>query len=552
MDSYGLFIDEKFTLLTSIGVSVGGANQREVFFDKPYFTPAEFWKEKSYADFQEAIARGEIGAHLPYNFVLYGWRQVFGSSDWSMRFLSVLFGLGMLVMVYALLYLLFQSEGLALLGMGLAVVEPLFLALNHTVRSYSMSLFLCVWSTYLFFKLMHDREQVGRYVLYTLVTSVALLTHFLNGMVLLIQGVYVLVYVRPVLRWWRIALAAGSATLVLVAWFTVGGGQWTFQFLADKSALMRKILAASPGENPLGESLSVATWSNVYRQYMAVFSDSFVTTNRLFFTLVGIKNTMLALFLAVGTWLSVTFLSAHRYRNFGLIAAHGLAFFLYSRTPLSFMVLEANLFLLLWGISRWTTYTAQEKRGFLFLSLHVILPLVYLLWDAFQNGHTGNITQRYGAYALPFVCGWMAFLIWQARSLPREIIGVVLVLMGYQGYCVGEVHQQIYHDTSGKYSYFEEPRIANPHAAVAKLIVAKYQQGDTVVYPSFGGHVYADFVEKPTTVIIDDAQYINAYLPKTAQYWQRIDPLEPNKVTLRHANGTEEVLFDFEGKKYRY
>lgn len=552
LDAYGLFIDEKFTLLTSIGVSVGGANQREVFFEKPYFTPAEFWKQKTYADFQEAIARGEIGAHLPYNFVLYAWRQVFGSSDGSMRFLSVLFGVGMLVLLYGLMYHLFQSEGLALIAMGLAVAEPLFLALNHTVRSYSMSLFLCVWSTYLFFRLVHDQEKAGRYILYVVVTILALLTHFLNGMVVLIQGIYVLFYVRPFRRWWGIGIAAGTATLALVAWLTIGGGQWTFQFLADKSALMRKILAANPNQNPMGESLSVATWPNVYRQYMAVFADSFVTSNRLFFTLVGIKNGLIACFMALGSWAAVVFLPNFRYRTLLLVGTHVVAFWLYTRTPVEFMVLEVNIFLLLWGISRWNSYTAIQKRGFVFLSLHVVLPLAYLLWDAFQNGHTGNITQRYGAYALPFVCGWIAFLLWQATYLPRQIQWVVCGILACQVYFIAQVHLSIYQDTSGKYSYFEKPRVRNPHREVALQIVARYQEGDTIVYPSFGGHVYADYVEKPTTVIIDDAQYINAYLPPKATYWQRIDPTEPDKVILRHANGQDEILFDFEGAKYRY
>lgn len=552
LDTYGLFIDEKFTLLTSVGVCVGGANQQEVFFEKPYFTPAEFWKDKSYADFEEAIARAEIGAHLPYNFVLYAWRQVFGSSDWSMRFLSVLFGLGMLVMIYGLLFNLFRSEGLALLGMGLAVCEPLFLALNHTVRSYSMSLFLCVWSTYLFFKLLNDRESWGRYLLYVFITSIALLTHFLNGMVLLIQGIYVLFYLRPIQRWWRIGIAAGIASLVLLAWLTVGGGQWTFQFLADKSALMRKILEASPEENPLGESLSKATWPQVYRQFMVVFSDSFVTTNRLFYTLVGFKNTLLAIGLAIGTWGVMTYGASLRYRQLILLGVHGVAFWLYSRTPVAFMILEVNVFVLLWGLSRWKTYTSYEKRGLVFLSCHVVLPLIYLVWDAFQIGHTGNITQRYGAYALPFVGGWIAFLIWQIRSLPTATVAVIVGILLCQGYYVAQVHTDIYRDVSGKYSYFEQPRIQNPHAAVAQQIIDRYQLGDTVVYPSFGGHVYADFVEKPTTLIIDDAQYINAYLPKEARYWQRIDPTEPNRVLLRHANGQSEVLFDFEGRKFRY
>lgn len=552
LDSYGLFIDEKFTLLTSIGVSVGGANQRDVFYDKTYFTPQEFWKKKTYADFQEAIARGEIGAHLPYNFVLYGWRSVFGSSDASMRFLSVLFGLGMMVMLYGLMKQLFASESIALLTMGITVLEPLFLAMNHTVRSYSMSLFLCVWSSYLFLKLMEDRETAWRYILYFVITSIALLTHFLNGMVLVLQGIYVLLYVRPVFRWWRIALAAGCISLALVAWLTLGGGQYTFQFLADKNELMRKILAANPDQNPLGESLSIATWKNVYRQYIAVLFDSFVTSNHLVFVLHGLKNALLILFLACTTWATLFFQRGWRLRYWVLLGLHLVGYFFITHSHIHYGVMEVNILLLLWGISGWSKYTNQEKKGLIWLSFFVILPLAYLLFDAFKSGHTGNITQRYGAYALPFVAGWLAFLLMQMRRMESIMQYVIVVILACQVYFVAQVHQAIYQDVSAKYSYFEQPRISNPHRMIALKIQDMYQEGDTIVYPSFGGHVYADYVEASEKITIDDAQYINAYLPKDATYWQRIEASEPNRVILRKKDGRDILLFDFEGRKYRY
>lgn len=552
LDAYGLFVDEKFTLLTSIGVCVGGANQRDIFFDKTYFTPQEFWREKSYADFEESTARSDIGAHLPYNYVLYAWRSVFGSSDASLRFLSVLFGLAMMVMLYALLYQLFQSETIGLIAMGLALFEPLFLALNHLARSYSMSLFLCVWSSYLFLKLMEDRETAWRYLVYVLVTSTAVLTHFLNGMVLLIHGIYVLIYLRPWVRWWRISVAAGLITLSLVAWLTVGGGQYTFQFLADKNELMLQIVQSNPEESPMGEALSRSTLKNVYRQYSGVLFDSFVTSNHLVYVLHGLKNAAIVVFLSILTWASLFFGNRWKYQSVGILIVHGLGYAFLTHSHLHYAVFEVNLILLFWGVSGWSGYTAQEKKGFLWLSFFVVLPLSYLLFDAFKSGHTGNITQRYGAYALPFVAGWLSFLLFQIRRLPRVFQVIFFLVLLSQAYFVFQIHAAIYRDQSGKYSYFEQPRIPNPHRAVALKIQEVYQPGDTIVYPSFSGHVYADYVEETERITIDDAQYINAYLPQDAQYWQRIDPKEPHRVILRKPDGTERILFDFQGRKYRY
>ena len=55
--TYALYLDEKYTLVISQGIVMEGANQKDVFFvpGKKYFTPKEFWKEKTFADYKMCI-----------------------------------------------------------------------------------------------------------------------------------------------------------------------------------------------------------------------------------------------------------------------------------------------------------------------------------------------------------------------------------------------------------------------------------------------------------------------------------------------------------------
>jgi hypothetical protein len=49
-----------------------------------------------------------------------------------------------------------------------------------------------------------------------------------------------------------------------------------------------------------------------------------------------------------------------------------------------------------------------------------------------------------------------------------------------------------------------------------------------------------------------DAQYVNLYLPKDAEFIQMIDVHEANKVILKKKNGQKVEIFDLKGDIFRY
>jgi 4-amino-4-deoxy-L-arabinose transferase-like glycosyltransferase len=120
-------------MVISQGVVLEGANQKEVFstlklsdsqfwktptldyrplrvlrslsysetFSPRAFTPAEFWAPKTLEDYFEANNRSDIGNSPFYYLILHWWTVVFGLSDFSVRFLSVIFS----VLIIGLTYL---------------------------------------------------------------------------------------------------------------------------------------------------------------------------------------------------------------------------------------------------------------------------------------------------------------------------------------------------------------------------------------------------------------------------------------------------------------
>jgi hypothetical protein len=189
---------------------------------------------------------------------------------------------------------------------------------------------------------------------------------------------------------------------------------------------------------------------------------------------------------------------------------------------------------------------------YVFCVLICIIPYLYLTFDALSNGHTTSLTQRYASFSMPYALVLVGLLLIQIVKLPKLAAVPIAVGMLAQLFFVLQIDWAIIHDISPKYTYRDTPKIKNPYYSTVQKIIDNYAKGDTVIYPSYSQNVYSSVLEDKRPVSVLDAQFMNVYLPKTATYIQRIDRNEPNKVILKKANGSQQVLFDFEGQKYRY
>ncbi len=95
----------------------------------------------------------------PYHIFLRSWVKVFGDSEFSVRFPSVIFGLLSLLTVYKIGSLLFGSET-AFLSTLVTALSVFHLQYSQQARMYSLIMFLAVLSMYYFLRLFRQRSIV--------------------------------------------------------------------------------------------------------------------------------------------------------------------------------------------------------------------------------------------------------------------------------------------------------------------------------------------------------------------------------------------------------
>lgn len=554
IDTYGLYIDEKVTLLVSQAISPEGANQQDLF-SKPSFTPKEFWREKTISDFNEAVARGDWGNSAAHYLVLNVWTKAFGLSDFSIRFLSLLFSLLLVFLTYWFVKTHFKDHQLALIAAFLASIEPFFVAQSHIVRNYSMSLFFSLLATHYFLLILARGGKTWKpYIFYSISVSICLFSHYLAFIVFLGHGFYTLLRVRDLKTYVGLVAAMLLPSMAMITWMTIGGGQYSLKTVGDVETFYRNIALHPPTPNPYQGWIDPATPSLVLSKSVKVLSDLFLFTNGLSESLTGYKNLIISLFVGMfSTFCVVGFLGSRllRFLIF-FIGVNLLAFLIYSTANFQFVVFSFSL-VIIWAFRRQFKKAREEKPLFVFLLIMTFLPILWMLFQAFKAGHTVGINLRYVGFAIPYAIVLLAIPIQAIIRWESGLRSLAFVILLIQLGMVTATLHGIYTDSLPKYTYFSTPRIANPYQKAAIDITNLYQPGDTIIYPNNTKTVFSAADTTHPVVSVLDAQLVNLYLPKTADFQQRINPREPNLLILwQKSTQKPKVIFNFEGLKYRY
>lgn len=561
LDAYGLFFDEKSTVLISQGISLEGANQRDVF-GKTYFTPQEFWKPKPLQDYFDAHIRGDIGNSPAYYLLLHGWIRLFGLSDFSIRLPSVLFSVLTVWLLFVFTVQHLKNRRLALLAAALAAIEPFFIAYSHQARNYSMSFFFTLLATHLFLNLVRSppaERSIGSYAAYGLTAALCLFCHYLTFTVLLGHGLYVLFFVKPGQIWAGLAGAIGVAVLGMALWMTVGGGTYTFRTLSYQTRFYQNIAQHPPTPNPYAGWIDPATPANVMRKLGPILADQFILTNGFWTALRGLRNGLVLLLITVVSgWAYVRW---ERTRSVGYpilaLGVNAAALFFFSTSKGQFLGTQVAVFLVLLLIRYFRKTALPEERKLIWFFLILsFLPTAFLVFSAFKDGHTVGLTQRYAGFSFPYAILLVALSLREAGRLDKWARIPIFGVLVWQGIGVAGVLKTIYGDVSPKYTYQTQARVANPYWRIARDIEARFAPGDTIIYPANNRSVFSAVNEEQKQygqVSPFDAQMVNLYLPPEATYPQRIDPRNADRVWLyQHRTATRRLLFDFKGLTYRY
>lgn len=560
LDKHGIFYDEKASVLVSQGMAMEGNTQKNCFYTegKTTFTPKEFWADKSLEDYYDAIRRSDIGNSPFYYVILHGWIKVFGISDYSIRFLSVLFSCLTIILLFFFIKEHFKNLQLALLACFLMAIEPFFIAYSQQARNYSLSFFLTLLATHIFLKIIKNEENGVKnnrlYLFYGILSAMCLLSHFLTATVFMAHGLYVLLFVRKTRPWILLPISLSIGALAFGYWILYGGGNYTFQTLSYQTKIYYQEAHQIP--NPHAGYIDPATVPNVTKKSIPIFTDLFIVSNNILSDMAGKKNLILAFLFSI---LSV--FSLYKYQNTRqkiwigtIIGINAFGFVLYSTAKFQYLELVNCCLLFYLFIEYWkeTKDNIQRKQTW-FLIILTFLPTLFLVFMTFKNGHTFGLSQRYSGFSFPYSIIIVSLALLQANVKFKPINYVIGGIFITQLFFVGMTVKTVLNDESFKYNYRDKSRSENPYPLIANKLEKIYQTGDTIIYPSYVKTFYeADIYTKNIKKSVLDAQYVNLYFPKDAEFVQTINEKEPNKVILKKNNGQKIEIFDLKGDLFRY
>lgn len=549
----GIYTDEFFTLCNANGFWPGGSNQTD-FYTKEYFSPQDFWQPKGIKDYFESIAHSDFGTHIVYNGILHVWMQVFGNDDFSVRILSVIFNILMIVLVYLLVEKIIKSRNTAFLAGLILAVDPLNVVQSHIARSYTLSFLLVVFATYLFLQIIkHYSHKIM--ILYAVIVALALLNHYLNFLVPLAHALVFLILKNKKQLWPAFIFAGIFNIIIMVWWFNWGGGYTAFEFLKDKNA--KHLMMAK--NNIDGGGVELSSVSIVVKKSIGLLFDTNVFTLNVFKNFKSFNEFLIAcgIFLCLGS--AYYFRSSKKYLiSFGFFLIGLLGLTLFKSMLSSILGLILLFFVIIFMIQKNIDYynKPEYRQQFLLLSictLMMFIPILFVGFDALKNGHTTSLTKRYIGIGSPFVAIFMAVGV---QLLIKNIKFAIPLLAFVVFYQYKEVYTEIndyLEDKSATYSWFQPGgRVKNPYKTLADNVIKKYNIGDTLVIPGGFKDVYVATFERNKLKTYDDAQKLNLYLPKNAPILQTIDATERNKVFIKQKNGVKIEIFNFEETKYRY
>ncbi len=548
-----MYTDENFTLLNANGIWPGGGNQT-AFISKEYFTAQDFWQDKGIRDYFEAVAHSDFGTHIVYNAILHVWMQVFGNHDFSVRLLSVFFNVIMILTVFLMVLRVFQSNKAAFLSSLLLVFDPFNIAQSQIARSYSLSFFLVVTATLVFVEIINGKVNHRKMALYAFLIGLSLLNHYLNFLVPLAHGIVFLFIRNKKILWPGFILAAILNICLMAYWFTSGGGHLAMGFLKDKN--QKHLLMAQQGTN--GSLIPLSTPVIVAKKAAELFFDSNIFTLKSFQTLNGLKP----FFLSIALFL--VFLLAYNYKqkrkfafSVGLFLTGVLFLTIFKSQATVYLAMVFFYFVLyfLMGYLK-QLYQQNAKSQFALLSiclLMLIIPIIFVVYDALKNGHATSMTKRYIGISAPFVAiligiGTPLFI----KKIPFSY-GILLIIVLAQYKVVEKQILDYKNDASADLSaWFLPARVPNPNITLASKVQKLYEQGDTLVIPGAYKTIYDKKFGQELQKNFSDAQLLNLYLPKDSKMLQTVDAKEDNRVFLKKQNRRRIEIFNFENTKYRY
>lgn len=161
----------------------------------------------------------EFDSHPPLtSFLLYFWMNL-SDNEIFIRYYFILFGIGLLLIIYLLAREYYSNRKIALLAVLIAALSPLLVSLSQYVRNYIDSAFWMVSSVYFFLLIMRGKGSRRVWLGYLAVNIFSLYTFYFSMVMILCQVFYVLIFKlrqKELMRKWIFSMALTA--LLFLPW----------------------------------------------------------------------------------------------------------------------------------------------------------------------------------------------------------------------------------------------------------------------------------------------------------------------------------------------
>jgi len=227
LDYKPLHFDEKASLGCAYGIpisgfSIGCSSWNDLGIDKSCLTPKDFLKNNTYYGVYKATL--EDNGSIFYFSFLHIWVNVFGGSIFSVRFLSLLFSCLTVLLIYFFVLKISQSSLLGLLSSFILAIHPISIESGQFGRSHAMAGFFALAATYLFYKLIVDKDtSLKNIVIYGLLCGISMLCHYFTMYIFLGHVLYMILKVRNRKLFTVFILGGLIGGAILFTWLFLGG-----------------------------------------------------------------------------------------------------------------------------------------------------------------------------------------------------------------------------------------------------------------------------------------------------------------------------------------
>jgi uncharacterized membrane protein len=226
--------------LWSVPVALGG------LLRVVWLTRSSIWHDEGYTmwllryNFAEIISRTARDVHPPFYYLVSKvWVSVMGTSVFSIRFLSLLFSVGIIYFAYKTVEILFNKRAAYWTGIIIAF-SPFMIRFGQEARMYGVVAFFTTLATYLFVRYIKEKK-IWLLVIYALSMIAAMYTQYYSFFVVITHWLIMLLYTKGLFkvnwiklikekvgvfdyRWW---LASVAMLVAYLPWFLVAYRQVT-------------------------------------------------------------------------------------------------------------------------------------------------------------------------------------------------------------------------------------------------------------------------------------------------------------------------------------